>query len=237
VTSQKPGASGSWIDQSVFALDRWLRRRQGIFEYTNRADCLFRVQLCCTEQHLSLPDGTRVRAGETLLKLHLWNEHIPPMGQSGATFGWARRMSRSVDHSLRELAYYLARHPELASVRVLGGDMRLGDIKQRTQFVHIARRYGFAPADLQAVIWREAIHRIGDTLHRVGDTLLIVLLVLATNPIALRRAPLRHIPSRVFMSRSALLARYRLGLTPTRAVPTKPKLTTAPLPQFGKSSS
>jgi hypothetical protein len=224
-----PGASGSWIDQAVFALDRWLRRRQGIFEYTNRTDCLFRIQLCHAEQHLSLSDGTRVRAGEPLLKLHLWNEHIRPMDQRGATFGWARQVSRAVDQSLRELAYYLSRHPRLAAVRVLRGDMCLGGIKQHGQFLRIAGRLGFEPAELRVPRW--------DTLHRIGNALLVLLLVLATNPIALRRTPLRHIPIQIFMSRAALMARYGCGWTPpARVARTTPRFATAPMPQFGKSS-
>lgn len=200
-----PGTSGGWVDQAVFALDRWLRRRQGIFEYTTRTDCLFRIQLCHAEQHTSLSDGTRVRAGEPMLKLHLWNEHIRPMGPCGATFGWAHQVGRAIDQSLRELACYLSRHPELAAVRVLRGDMCLGGIKQHGQFLRIAARLGFEPAGLRVPWW--------DALHRTGNALLVLLLVLATNPVALRRTPLRHIPIRIFMSRAALMARYGRGLT------------------------
>jgi len=216
---------GRWLDRAVFALDHWLCRRQGIYEYTNRSDCLFRIQLADVEQRLSLSDGSEFRAGEPMLKLHLWNEHIPPMGQRGASIAWARRMSRAVDRSLRELTYYLGRHPELSHVRVLGGDMRLGNARQRVQFVRIASRYGFESLPLHSPPWWQEV------LHRLGDALLILLLVLATNPIALRRSPLRHMPSRVYMSRAALRSRY--GFAPARDANAKRRRKLLSVPGIG----
>lgn len=45
-------------------------------------------------------------------------------------------------------------------------------------------------------------------MHQIGKSLLVQLLVLATNPIALRRAPLRFSHSRVYLSRATLMRRY-----------------------------
>src|SRR5690242_11998850 len=128
-TVREAVTGGRWLDRAVFALDHWLCRRQGIYEYSNRSDCLFRIQLAEVEQGLSLSDGIEFRAGDPMLKLHLGTVHVPPMGQGGASIAWPRGMGRAVDRSLRELPYYLGRHPELPQVRVLGGDMRLGNAR------------------------------------------------------------------------------------------------------------
>lgn len=217
-------AHGRWLDRAVFALDRWLCRCQSIYEYSAQPDCLFRIQLGVVEQSLTLPDGTRLRAGEPMLKLHLWNEHIPPMGPHGPSLAWARGVSRAIEASLRELSCYLGRHAELCEVRVLGGDMRLGNSRQRAQFLRIARRLGFDSPVLRRVpCWHQA-------LHDLGDMLLILLLVLATNPVALRSAPLRHVPSRVYMSRATLVARYRLSGARAVSAQRKPKLFSVPRP-------
>lgn len=214
-----------WLDRAVFALDHWLCRRYGIYEYSSCAHCLFRIEPSLVEQDLSLSDGTTVRAGEPMLKLHLWNEHMPAMGPRGASVAWARGVSRAVDRSLRELAHHLARQPELSDVRVLGGDMRLGSTHQRAQFVRIASRYGFEPqAPRAGARWHDGV-------HRVGDMLLILLLVLATNPVALRRAPLRHVPSCVYISRAALLSRY--GFATVRGVSAKRSRKLSSVPGIG----
>ena len=43
-----PGANRhkrpSWAE-FIFALDGWLRRREGVFEYSHKPDCIFRAQL------------------------------------------------------------------------------------------------------------------------------------------------------------------------------------------------
>ena len=71
------------FEHCVYGIDRFLRRRQGIYEYTTHAQCLFRIERSRAEHGFKLADGAQVRAGDRLLKLHLWNEHIPAMGSQG----------------------------------------------------------------------------------------------------------------------------------------------------------
>jgi len=189
----------SWLWQAVFALDRRLRRRYGIYEFCSRSDCLFRVQRGRADRTIMLSDGACARPGDPVLTLHFWNEHMPPMGRRGPSVGWARHASRALDGSMAELAQYLARRPDLAAVRVLYGDMRLGNARQTRQFKRIIARYGFEPAQPD---------RRQGTLHVLGDVILVLLLVLATNPIALRSAPLRRYRRRVYLSRAVLEAWY-----------------------------
>jgi YkoP domain len=199
--SEKRGSGLAWLEHAIFALDGWLRRRQGIFEYSTSPGCMFRVELGKADQTLTLFDGTPVRAGDPVLVLHLWNENIPAMGQEGPTVAWAHQVSQAIHASLRELARYLEQQPRLAGVRAVCGDMQLGSARQTKQLAHIVERYGFEALD-------GGVGRHG-VLHRIGKSMLIFLLVAATNPIALRSAILRCYHKRVFLSRATLERRYR----------------------------
>lgn len=193
---------------AVFALDDWLRQRFGVYEFTDDPQCLFRIQCLCSDDAVELADGTRVRRGDHLLALHLWNEHIPLMGRGGPSLAWARRFDRAVQVSMRALAGYLAEHDELSDVGAICGDVYLGNAMQAAQFARIASHYGFESVGLQ-------IDRRG-LLRRVGDAIFMVMLVSATNTRALRSAPLRLRGARLWLSRG-VLERYRSPVRKVRA--------------------
>jgi hypothetical protein len=184
----------------VLALDRWLRKLQGIYEYSAHPQCLFRIESVRVDEALELADGTTVRAGSRALALHLWNEHLAALGAGRRSVAWVHRVDRAIRRSLSELSGYLAAHPDLQDIRVISGDMRVRGRRQAGQFARIVERYGFEI-------------RAGKTdgrgpLHRFGDGLLIVMLVAVTNPFALRSALFRHHNIRLYLSRSVLTERY-----------------------------
>jgi hypothetical protein len=200
--SEKRASGLAWLERAVFTLDRWLRRREGVYEYSTDPRCLFRIGPVKADQDITLADGTEIRAGDPLLMLHLWNENMPAMGKNGPTVAWARQVSRAIDASLRELARYLHQRVELDDVAALYADMHLGSARQAAQLTRILARYGFEPAhDYEG-------GRVG-ALERVGKAVLIFLLVAATNPAALRSTILRRYHGRVFLSRAILERRYR----------------------------
>jgi hypothetical protein len=84
--------------------------------------------------------------------------------------------------------------------------MSLATPRQTQRFQRLIARFGF-----QA----RAHPPPRAALRRLGETVLVLLLVLATNPIALRRG-VRHYRSRVFLSREALELRYGSGARRTR---------------------
>src|ERR1700751_2639047 len=63
--------------KSIFALDRRLQRRGGVFEYSDKSDCIFRVQLSRLPSDVLLSDGTFGHVGDRVIDLHFWNEQIP----------------------------------------------------------------------------------------------------------------------------------------------------------------
>ncbi len=80
---------GYWLENAVFGLDRWLRRRQGIFGDIDAPACIFRVRRARAEKPLTLSGEARIEPGMPILKLHLWDERVPLRGSEGTTVGWA----------------------------------------------------------------------------------------------------------------------------------------------------
>lgn len=204
VISEKRALRALHPEQWVFSLDRWLRRWHGVYEFTAQRECILRAERGVAEESLVLSDGERVHRGDPILKVHLWNEHIPAIGQDGPTIAWARRLSRALDTSLRELARHVAQCGDLEAVSAVCADMRLAPAKQCSQLARIVARYGFETAK----DWR--LGRPGP-LRRIGENLLMMLLVLATNPNAFRAAVLRRDHARIMISRAKLLRLYWSG--------------------------
>lgn len=200
--SEKRGLRAIHPEQWVFSLDRWLRRWHGVYEFTAHRECLFRAERCLAEETLLLSDGARVRRGDHLLRIHLWNEQMPVMRRDGPTIAWARRASRAVETSLRELARHVAQCSDLDEVVAVCADMRLATTKESAQLARIVARYGFEA---------EKDSRVGrpGPLRLIGENILMMLLVLASNPVAFRAAVLRRGHARVIISRSRLLRMYR----------------------------
>jgi hypothetical protein len=192
--------TAGWLQSAVFALDRRIRRQIGVYEYTLHPQCLFRLQVVRTEDPLLLEDGTFVGPGGRVLVLHLWNEQIPVIARTGPTLAWARKIDRGMDISLRELACYLAAQPHLRDIAVICGNMPVIGSAQAGQLARILARYGFEAAV-------DSTDRRG-LLHRFGDGVLVLMLVWAANPRAVRSALLRCCNMRVFVSRAALEQRY-----------------------------
>jgi hypothetical protein len=194
----------TFLGYAVFGLDRWLRQRQGVFEYTSNPTCLFRVARAEAELDIALSDGTHVYPGVPILNLHLWNEHVPPMTKYGATIQWARQMSRAMDWSLRELAGYLARSRDLCDVVAIRADMRVATRERRKKLASIAEHFGFEPVPAAHSNW----------LHSFGENILMFFLVSVVNRPALRSDILRRDHTLFYYSRKALERRYRINMGP-----------------------
>jgi len=202
----------TWPEQAIWALDHWLRERQGIYEYTDHAECLFRIERARATHSFTLSDGTGVRPGDPLIELHLWNEHIPVMGRRGPTLAWGRRTLRALDTSLHELARFLHRREEYADIAAFYGNMCLGTAAQCEQLARIMAQYGFE-------VLSNRKGALPGALHRLGENLLIVMLALATNPATLRTALLRRYRERLILSRATLEGLYGPAASPAVAFP------------------
>jgi hypothetical protein len=199
--SPRDFSSYPWLETAVYALDRWLRLRRGVFEYSLDPQCFFRLEQRRADEALMLADGTRIRGGAPVLVLHLWNEHVPLMGRSGPTVAWAHKVSRAICASLQELVRYLAQRPDLSDVRALYVDVRVSGEDHALRAARSLARFGFEIAS--ASIDRRWV------AQRMADALFVLLMEGVTNPWK-RRAPMRHGNVRLFISRKVLEQRYAM---------------------------
>jgi hypothetical protein len=198
--SETRGLGGQWLEWAVFALDAQLRQRQGVFEYSDDAHCLFRTQRTVADKNLTLTDGTPLRAGDPLLLLHIWNEHVPLIAPDGPTLSWARHLSFAIDVSLRMLADFLEKYPEFDDIKVICADMSLVSAERSQQIIRIASHYGFERSPCADIA--------GPSLHRLGEHIFMLLLVLASNPFAGRASVFQREHTIVYLSRRLLESRY-----------------------------
>lgn len=127
----------------ILALERHMRRKLGVFEFSDDPDCLFRAQLTKAGRVLQLPDGV-VSAEEPVLELHLWSEHFKPVSSEGLDMRWAVNASKQVAISCRALARYLHDEPKVQSVRAVGGTTGLFTAGEGSGWEGVLSRIGFA---------------------------------------------------------------------------------------------
>ncbi len=126
----------------VRALDRYLRGRFGIFEYSSDDSCIFRVRVVRAPHDLELPAET-VATGDPVLELHFWNEHLPPVPKSGHNMRWAVGGRRVLISSCQKLAARLREDPRMANARAVGGITALFATGDRSGWEKIFGRLGF----------------------------------------------------------------------------------------------
>jgi len=197
--------SRRWLVEALSAFDDRQRRRQAVFEYTNSPACIFRLDITRAPHDLALHDGTRVRAGDRVARLHFWNEQIPPLPEDGATIAWARRMQRAIGLSLHELARYLAERPDLADIAVISGLVPSATKSQSGQLARIMAYYGFETIPEPHPL------PLRERLHRLGENILISFIVLAHNAGALRADTLMRVRVPIYLSRAALESEFAAG--------------------------
>ena len=104
----------------IHAIDWLLRECNGVFEFCDDPDCVFRVSIGVSKYPLRVPDG-KIPAGTKVLEVHFWNENIPPMAPTGPTLSWAVKFRRMVASSTRLMAGAMKKDPRLAGVQAVGG--------------------------------------------------------------------------------------------------------------------
>jgi hypothetical protein len=196
--------SHPWLAEAIFALDARLRRRYAVLEYSAHPACIFRLEIARSRRALTLRDGTALRAGARIARLHFWNEHIPPLPSQGATIRWARQVQKAMATSLAELARFFSSRADLSDISVICADVPSATRAQWRQVEYIMAYYGFE------TIMEPTRLPIGKQLHRLGENVLISLTVLAQNARALRFDTLRRARVPIYLSRRVLERKFGL---------------------------
>jgi len=194
--------SHPWLAETLFSLDARLRRRYAVFEYTVNPCCIFRANIVPSPGRLNLRDGTRVRRGARIARLHFWNEHIPPVPRNGPTIAWARQMQQAIAISLQDLARFLQSRPDLGDIVAIRGDVPSGTKAQADQLARIMARYGF-----EAIAEPDNLP-FTNRVHRLGENILVSLTVFAQNARTLRLDTLQRVRLPIFLSRRALERKF-----------------------------
>lgn len=183
----------------VRAADWVLRRWYGVREFTDDPCCLLRLAFAPAPRTVSLSDGTRIDAGETVAALHLWNEQIPRFSLAGPDLRWAIDVCRRLDRSFQALAQHLEHDPAWKDIRGVHACVTFGSRHRLWQIRRAAARFGFELFEDGAC---------AEGLHELGEDFLIWAFTRAFNPAALRRQRFRRDRSEVWISRQKLLERY-----------------------------
>jgi hypothetical protein len=131
------------LDQNVRRLDAFLRRCEGIIEFTQDEQCILRfsVRRACKEE--ILPSGHRVAVGDPIGEIHLWNEHLPLMTPGGAEMVWGMQVRRRLQRSLSQLAAFVESDPRFDEIKVFCGETACAPHKSADQTRRMAAFFGF----------------------------------------------------------------------------------------------
>jgi len=187
----------------VRRFDGFLRRRLGVFHYSEDPGCRLRLSLPRTPYAVHLADGTDVAAGDTVANVHLWNERMPPIPAEGADLRWAREWQRGMTYSLRLLAAYLDADPRYAAIPAVYGQIGFATTRDADTGSHLLRALGFEmfrPRAKGGLWWR---------FSEFWQNVYSYALLWTYNPNSLRDKPFSAIERLdLFMSRNKLRERY-----------------------------
>jgi ceramide glucosyltransferase len=198
-----------FLRKIIYGVDAVVQRVMHIREFSEDEKCMLRISVAESNQDLTLSDGTRVRKGDPIGTIHLWNEHIPRIPPGGPDLAWAVAFQRRGVHSFGLLAEHVRNSPEFDGVQAFRGEISFGGPYELAHGAVLAQRWGFDIFSHDGS--RTLVERFGDfwgTLYALG-------LIWAFNPGSIEDArPWKWRRDELWMSRQALLTRY--GTTRTQ---------------------
>jgi hypothetical protein len=173
----------SALRKLIRCFDAFLRRAEGVFEFCDDEDCILRLQLGKAPHPVELPD-CQVQKGDPVLKLHLWNERISRLPETGADLAWAAHVGRLFVRSLRAVAQQVEQEPRMRDVRAIGGVTVLFFPGDGSGGSAMMKRLGFA-----VLPYHTPLGRFGE----FWENLYAWWLMWAYNPASLRFRDLIHL--------------------------------------------
>lgn len=191
------------VDVFVRRLDAYMRRRQGIIEFTTDKHCVLRVSARPAYVGEWLPGGRLAVPGEWVGEFHLWNEHIPPMPPGGADMIWGALMRRRLRRSLLLMAEFVQSNPRFANVSVFCGESAFAAGKSLYHTRGMATFFGFEITENRR---RDGFwgwwSRLGEAIYLWG-------MVRTFNPGALKpKSLMRPVWFQFWLTREMLLKKY-----------------------------
>ena len=97
--------------------DAYLCRVYGVYEFTRDPECILRISKTTAAHAFNTHGITIIPAGEPVLEIHLWNEHMTPLCANESSMVWAGRTLRQFKYSLQLVVRQIGSDPNLAEVR------------------------------------------------------------------------------------------------------------------------
>jgi hypothetical protein len=186
---------------AVRAVDGWMRRRQGIVEFTDDPTCILRISLEAADRELRLADGAVVNLGDRIVEMHFWNERLPQA--SGAIgLGWGGRFGRRLRRSLDDLAVALERDPRFSDVVALRGRLAFSGVRDSADSRRFGAWFGFEVAE------ETRPNTLRHRLHDIAEDFWLLALTYTFNPGALHGRSLVRRHDDMWISRARLIERY-----------------------------
>jgi hypothetical protein len=126
----------------VRRFDAFMRKRKGVYEFSQEEDCWLRLSKVSAHRDIRLPGGV-IPQGSPLLELHLWNEHSPQTPATGPNLTYSLRGMRLFIKSLRAVADEMKKDSILAEVEAVGGVTVVIDLNDPTGTGGMFGRLGF----------------------------------------------------------------------------------------------
>lgn len=198
--ASSPGAAV--LRRAIREFDGYLSRRCGVGPFSGDERCLLRRAVIPSPGDCLLADGTRIVAGDPVIDLHLWNEHIPPVPEGGPDLAWGRLVAQRLQHSLGLLCTAVRTDPDLCAAKAIRAKTNfVGWGEQGESLSRLIGRFGFKDVS-------EGAASIPERVHDAFENVLIGALTWTHNPRALRRGKLVRRRRPVWMSVDVLRRRY-----------------------------
>jgi hypothetical protein len=189
-----------WLGKGFSSLDRLLRYVMRIREFCADRSCIIRVAIVKASAPVALSDGTRLRPGDLVGDLHLWNEQLPQLPWHGGGLAWALALRRQFARSFAQLAQHLERDPVFASVEAFRGGMTfMGSVGRRAKVARVVSAFGFEIIGTEVPSSR---------LRRMLDGIFIFFLIHTYNPACLKHGALTRRRYELWISKRSLIERY-----------------------------
>ncbi len=206
----------SWCVRSIDAL---LRRCHGIEEFTDDAQCVYRVSRTRAKCARTLSDGVSIAAGQPILQIHFWHEHLPAIPKDGPNAAWANVLKRRLRHSYELVADEIEANPRWASIGAIQAEPTFAYRSDGGgSLTRICELLGFDVVD------RDGGNDMPARIHGFFDSVLVWGLVWAFNPSGLKSHGLWHGRIQIWMSRRKFIGRYggnrtsrQIAIPPARA--------------------
>lgn len=192
----KGGAVSLWTRRAIQGIDFKVRQTLGVAEFAGDEECILRIGLVAAPAAIALADGEVLAAGDPVVELHFWNEHLALIGARGIGFGAA--VHRRLLRSLSELATAMRSDPRFHEAKAVCAHMASASRHDTEATMRFAARFGF---EVRPELRPQPFRRLIDDAWLYG-------LTFAFRPHTLRGRRLLRAHYAVWISRVGFDARF-----------------------------